>query len=785
MKYLKNNKGLSLVELIVAFAISAIAGVAVFGLMSAGSNHFNSTGKDVGLQYEQQVVVNRLRDSLIEASNAISYDDSTKTLLVYSQKDMGITGSGMTTHTYKYEMTKIFLSGSELQYASGLFDDLNPDNLNGLSSSLLGEDVKDIEFFLDEVEKGQIKFNITFEVSGKEISSQQVVALRNAVKGVTPSGEVLLVSEDTFFNGTIRYVTIYRDDHAFTQNETTDIGLNGEAIVSVPFSYIVSAYETTREYAAVWSIENPADGISVDASGVVTVDPTKISAGSVFILKCTSVDDTSKYQTIRLNILNDGVYPQQLISVKNGGSTEYVGYRDYIIYPEIRYTDGSIKYNGDLCTWRITVLSEDNRVIALPLGSTFELDEASHRYTFRATSALNGCKVRFYATVKAPTIAGTKLPPESLTLNISGIKDASENNELSLNKQDDIYNRRGSEIAVMASWEKTDAVSNYTYHWKIEENGSDVWGKTGDDRSDFGKTVFLKTTGLTSEDDGWYRSAPGSSYVYVNSESWLDWSKEYQVKLLCYATDTRGNRFGIGNDLEENWTGPVETIIAYKPVKVILRPMTVYHENNSKTLDLVDSLQLKRAVKVDRNGNYVNDHIDGIEDKTVRLFEVMTTGVAFSATNTGTVTISSQASTPANETVNNTVFTFYNKVPTIIPKNGTPVSLQSFFSQYPRYYSNGYIVGFTADMNSNNFKNYMAEYDDPTSTVDPNTKPKYVNVNFKASDSKGNKTGTYFLTGNNVYSDNSLKSMSEVKYEIVYDPAKLNDQNYVEIRGQN
>ena len=75
---MRNNKGFSLVELIVAFAITAIAGLAVFGLMSAGTNHFTRTGNDVGLQYEQQVVVNRLRDVLLESSDALRYDDSTK-----------------------------------------------------------------------------------------------------------------------------------------------------------------------------------------------------------------------------------------------------------------------------------------------------------------------------------------------------------------------------------------------------------------------------------------------------------------------------------------------------------------------------------------------------------------------------------------------------------------------------------------------------------------------------------------------------------------------------------
>ena len=83
---MKNNKGFSLVELIVSFAILAIAGLAIYGMMSTSTNHFKKTGGDVGLQYEQQVVVNKLRDTLLESSNALSYDDSTKILLYTIRK---------------------------------------------------------------------------------------------------------------------------------------------------------------------------------------------------------------------------------------------------------------------------------------------------------------------------------------------------------------------------------------------------------------------------------------------------------------------------------------------------------------------------------------------------------------------------------------------------------------------------------------------------------------------------------------------------------------------------
>ena len=58
----RNNKGFSLVELIVALAIFAIAGVAVFGFMVNSSRLYQRTNVEVKLQYEQQLAVNQIRD---------------------------------------------------------------------------------------------------------------------------------------------------------------------------------------------------------------------------------------------------------------------------------------------------------------------------------------------------------------------------------------------------------------------------------------------------------------------------------------------------------------------------------------------------------------------------------------------------------------------------------------------------------------------------------------------------------------------------------------------------
>ena len=80
----KNNRGLSLVELIVAVAILAVVGVGIMGFVAFSSRNYTQANKNVKLQYEQQMTVNRIRDIVLETSRAIAYDDTTKALTVFS-----------------------------------------------------------------------------------------------------------------------------------------------------------------------------------------------------------------------------------------------------------------------------------------------------------------------------------------------------------------------------------------------------------------------------------------------------------------------------------------------------------------------------------------------------------------------------------------------------------------------------------------------------------------------------------------------------------------------------
>ena len=129
---------------------------------------------------------------------------------------MGPTAPGASTHIYKYKVTKIFLSGTELKQVSKIFDDISGTDgvditaISDDDAKLLGEEVKDITFDLDKISEGKIGFVITFESEGKELVSEQVVSLRNRVIN-SDDPTTIYTSTEEFVNSFISYITIYRN----------------------------------------------------------------------------------------------------------------------------------------------------------------------------------------------------------------------------------------------------------------------------------------------------------------------------------------------------------------------------------------------------------------------------------------------------------------------------------------------------------------------------------------------------------------------------------------------
>lgn len=69
----KNQKGFTLVELIIAVAILAVVTLAVCGFIVVGSRSYTSANTDIMLQQDAQLALNQISDVIIDTTDSISY----------------------------------------------------------------------------------------------------------------------------------------------------------------------------------------------------------------------------------------------------------------------------------------------------------------------------------------------------------------------------------------------------------------------------------------------------------------------------------------------------------------------------------------------------------------------------------------------------------------------------------------------------------------------------------------------------------------------------------------
>jgi prepilin-type N-terminal cleavage/methylation domain-containing protein len=104
----RNNKGFSLVELIIAMAILSLVSLTVAGMMKTGTSTYNSAKSELDLQMESQILLAQINTMILEANYA-SYDSANNVLALYTMKQQRValpTPSAAVAGTPEYTTTK-------------------------------------------------------------------------------------------------------------------------------------------------------------------------------------------------------------------------------------------------------------------------------------------------------------------------------------------------------------------------------------------------------------------------------------------------------------------------------------------------------------------------------------------------------------------------------------------------------------------------------------------------------------------------------------------------------
>lgn len=169
----KNNRGFTLVELLVSLAILMVLSAAVLGFVSSASSSYSSIFSNVNLQFESQVVMAQVQEYLVDCNGGLCFvsDGGGSTLTVVDRDD-----SGCTAHVFRFDA-----ASGDLYYSKrNISTDGGSPVMEAGEEYFLSGRVTDFAVSLPQTDSADAAdVTLSFAVRGKSYTGTQTVALRN------------------------------------------------------------------------------------------------------------------------------------------------------------------------------------------------------------------------------------------------------------------------------------------------------------------------------------------------------------------------------------------------------------------------------------------------------------------------------------------------------------------------------------------------------------------------------------------------------------------------------
>ncbi len=178
---MKNNKGYTLVELLVTLAVFAIIMAEVGSMLMNSSKLYRNGTYEVELQTEAQQIVQQMEELLIDVNHSVSVDYQptlSYDLITISNNSMGTAGGGIST-VYSFTLDR----DPELGYGMLYFNKTSSEG--GISSTIhtpMAEYVQSISLNMDQYTTADVvTLNVSMNNGRYGYQASQDIYLRNAV----------------------------------------------------------------------------------------------------------------------------------------------------------------------------------------------------------------------------------------------------------------------------------------------------------------------------------------------------------------------------------------------------------------------------------------------------------------------------------------------------------------------------------------------------------------------------------------------------------------------------
>lgn len=184
---MKNNNGLTLVELIVTIAILSLVGIGVGTIINQSLRQYRMSNTEVSLQQEAQLAGNQLTNLVLDANDGVSAESGKLNIYEYDLDTKGrskiVIAFDTTNGTLTYSRYEMADGDEDWTPVVGETEELFADYVKEFTVELLDEDGAQIAVTADAGGKDvhQVCLKIQYELQGQSYDYEQTITLRNQI----------------------------------------------------------------------------------------------------------------------------------------------------------------------------------------------------------------------------------------------------------------------------------------------------------------------------------------------------------------------------------------------------------------------------------------------------------------------------------------------------------------------------------------------------------------------------------------------------------------------------